>query len=123
MSPQESTGDTSPASTAPAPKTPPTLSRHTFFLVAILVVLLIAGGLSLLASSSPDGLEWVAQETGFDAAARESVVGGTPLAEYSVGGGTSAWSRAAAGVLGVAITAVVAYGFFAVLNRRNADRR
>ena len=99
------------------------LSRRTFFLVAILVVLLMAGGLSLLASSSPDGLEWVAQETGFDVAARESAVSGTPLAEYSVGGGTSAWSRTVAGVLGVAITAVVAYGFFALVNRRNADRR
>ena len=123
MSPQESTGDTSPAPATPAPKAPPMLSRRTFFLVAILVVLLMAGGLSLLASSSPDGLEWVAQETGFDVAARESAVSGTPLAEYSVGGGTSAWSRTVAGVLGVAITAVVAYGFFALVNRRNADRR
>lgn len=123
MSPQESTGDTPTAPKVPAPKVPPTLPRHTFFLVGIFVVLLMAGGLSLLASSSPDGLQWVAQETGFDAAARDSAVGGTPLAEYSVGGGTSGWSRTAAGVLGVAITAVVAYGCFALLNRRSADRR
>ena len=102
--------------------TPRQMSRRTFYLLVLVVAMVIAGGLSLLASSAPDGLEWTAQTTGFGQAAQESAVSGTPLADYAVAGRSEPWLRALAGLVGVAITAAVAFGLFALVNRRSARR-
>lgn len=92
-----------------------------FYVVAALVCLLIAGVVSLLASSQPDGLERVAQDTGFADTARDSATSDSPLADYQVAvsdAGPSPVGTAAAGVVGVAITAAVAFGVFALVARR-----
>ena len=45
------------------------------------VTLVVAGGLSLFASAHPDGLEFVGAKLGFDSAAKDSAVAGSPLAD------------------------------------------
>src|SRR3546814_4253661 len=61
--------------------------KRTWFWVAGLVVtLLLAAGVSQLASSEPDGLERVAEDEGFSDAAEEHDLAGSPLADYGVEG-------------------------------------
>ncbi|HEY4568126.1 MAG TPA: energy-coupling factor ABC transporter permease [Kribbella sp.] len=76
--------------------------------VGVAVTLVVAGGLSLFASAHPDGLEFVGAKLGFDSAAKESAVGGSPLADYGVSGiGNAQVSGALAGIIGVLVTIVV----------------
>ncbi len=122
--------------TAPAPQ-----RRATGFLVGFLLVsLLIAGGLSYFASSSPDGLDTVTlQGCAVTETADGEQLDGTciaqnaadhpladgPLADYAVGGGEG--TVGPAGIVGVLVTLVVAGGLFWLLRRpgdgRNADGR
>jgi cobalt/nickel transport protein len=112
--------------------TPATSRRGAGFHIGFLVVaLIIAGGLSYFASPHPDGLDGVTlqgcQVTEVDGAerldgdciaqhAQDSVTAGSPLADYSVGGG--AGTVGPAGVIGVLVTLVVAGGLFGLLRRR-----
>lgn len=77
------------------------------FGLALSVTLLVAGLLALAASAHPDGLEFVAGALGFEAAARDSVTAGSPLADYGVAG-LGAWGTSLAGVVGVTVTLAVA---------------
>ncbi|MEJ5944137.1 energy-coupling factor ABC transporter permease [Pseudokineococcus basanitobsidens] len=90
--------------------------------VALLVSLAVAGGLSLLASASPDGLESVAGTLGFGTAAADSAVAAGPLADYAVAGLGGAAAPVLAGVAGVVATAVVGAAAFALAARRRAAR-
>jgi cobalt/nickel transport system permease protein len=75
--------------------------------VGIAVTLLIAGVVSLSASASPDGLEFVSGKLGFDGAAKTSATSGSPLADYGVGGISNGHvSGALAGIIGVLVTIV-----------------
>lgn len=77
--------------------------------VTVLGALLIAGLLSPFASTSPDGLEWVATQYGFLKESAPLFV--SPLADYAVASlGSAALSTAVAGLIGVILTAVVAWG-------------
>lgn len=69
--------------------------------------LIVAGGLSLLASSHPDGLEWVAEQAGFAQTAAESAVAGSPLSGYALIGLPHPWGAVLAGLLGVLVTVAV----------------
>lgn len=100
---------------------PSWFAGRRFYLLAGAVCLLIAGVVSLLASSQPDGLERVAEDTGFASSAQDSATSGSPLADYQVAVGDpdgSPLGTAAAGIVGVAITAAVAFGVFAAVARR-----
>lgn len=79
--------------------------------------LLVAGGLSLLASGSPDGLEWSAEHLGFSEAARDSAVAASPLADYSVGG-LADWSTSVAGIVGTLLTLALVVGTLVLVIRR-----
>ncbi|MFV0460497.1 MAG: energy-coupling factor ABC transporter permease [Actinomycetales bacterium] len=83
---------------------------------AAALCLIVAGGLSLVASASPDGLEHVAATLGFDSAARDSASAGSPLADYTVAG-LGTWSTPLAGILGVLVVALGAWALFAVVRR------
>ncbi|MCY7342674.1 MAG: PDGLE domain-containing protein [Pseudonocardia sp.] len=115
--------------------TAPASGRRTtgFFVGFLLVALVIAGGLSYLASSAPDGLDSVTLQgcevTGSEVTgteeltgtciaqnARDSATAGSPLADYAVGGGDG--TVGFAGIIGVAVTVVVAGGLFWLLRRR-----
>ncbi|GAB3362065.1 PDGLE domain-containing protein [Modestobacter lapidis] len=92
-----------------------------FLLTGLLVTLLVAGVGSYYASSSPDGLEWSAEEEGFMDTARDSAVAGSPLADYGVAGiGDARLSGGLAGVTGVLVTLLLAGGLTLVVRRRSA---
>ena len=81
--------------------------------VGIVVSLFIAGFVSFYASSSPDGLEKVAEDQGFIGKAQDSANASLPTADYSIAGVESErLSVGRAGILGVAVMAVVAFGLF-----------
>jgi hypothetical protein len=102
-----------------APSQTRTRRQRVLWLGGLIVTLLLAGVLSFYASSSPDGLERVAEDFGFSETAQDTAVAGSPLSDYSVRGLDN--ERAAvgfAGVIGVAITGGAAGGLFMVLRRR-----
>lgn len=107
--------------------------RSRFLPGLLLVALLIAGGLSYLASPEPDGLDSVTLNgctvTGTDAGeqldgtciaqnATEHDMAASPLAGYAVGGADG--TTGLAGVIGVLVTALVAGLLFRVLRRPGA---
>lgn len=79
------------------------MRTRTFVLAVLLVALLLAGVGSYFASSHPDGLEYVADRTGFADSADQ---------------GREARSGGAAGVAGVLIVLVLAGGLGYALRRR-----
>lgn len=94
-----------------------------FVLIGLAVALLIAGVLSFYASSSPDGLESAAEDTGFGDSAQESVTGGSPLAGYGVSGVDSdRLSVGLAGVIGVLMTLMITVGLTTLIQRRRASQ-
>lgn len=76
----------------------------------LFLALVLAFVVSPLASSSPDGLERVAIDEGFEDTATEHAVAAGPLADYGVRGVDGDVSTGLAGIIGVAITFGVAGG-------------
>ncbi len=83
---------------------------------AVGATLVLAGVASSYASASPDGLEFVAEQQGFDGAAVQHALGSTLLADYGEVGGIPV---GLAGVLGVGATLLVTSGTMLVLRRRH----
>ena len=100
-----------------------TKARNIWFLVFGLIVCFgVAGFVSFYASSDPDGLEFVAEQEGFIETAQDSAVAGSALADYAVVGvADERLSVGIAGIIGVIITAVVAFGLFWWLGKRKAS--
>jgi hypothetical protein len=83
------------------------------------VAVLLAGVGSFYASNRPDGLEHVAETTGFGDTAQDSGVADGPLAGYGVAGVDHArLSGGLAGVIGVVVVGGLAGGLTLVLRRR-----
>jgi hypothetical protein len=86
--------------------------------VGLALSILLAAVISLFASASPDGLEHVAETLGFADTAADSAVAGSPLADYGTAGVGNEWlSTAMAGVVGLLITGLVAFGLMRLLAR------
>ena len=95
------------------------ISNRRFIIVGAIVSLFLAAFLSFYASSHPDGLEKVGESIGFIETAKDSAVADSPLADYGVEGVEDARvSGALAGVIGLAVTAAVSYGVFALVKRK-----
>lgn len=113
--------------------TGPTRRSWWFWIGFALVTLVVAGGVSYLASSSPDGLDSATlqgcevvetadgEELRGDCIAqhaRDHALADSPLADYAVGGRDG--TGGLAGVLGVVVTVVVAGGAFWLIARSRA---
>jgi hypothetical protein len=96
----------------------------TLFLVGGLIVALgLAFFVSPLASGSPDGLNRVAIDQGFDSAAKDSASADSPLAGYGVKGvDDGSLSTGLAGIIGVAITFGAGMILFGLLRTIRARR-
>ena len=95
------------------------MTRRTFFISALLAALLIAGLGSYYASAHPDGLEHVAEQTGFIDSAEDSATSDSPLADYqTVGVDDARISGGLAGVIGVVVMLVLSTGLFWLVRRR-----
>jgi cobalt/nickel transport protein len=93
--------------------------QRTFLALGLLVCLLVAGVASYYASSHPDGLEHVAEQTGFLHTGEDSATADSPLAGYSVRGVDDArLSGGLAGVAGVVVMLLLSTGLFWALRRR-----
>jgi cobalt/nickel transport protein len=95
------------------------VKQRTFLALGLLVCLLLAGVASYYASSHPDGLEHVAEQTGFGHTADDSATADSPLADYSTRGVDDArLSGGIAGAAGVVVMLVLSTGLFWALRRR-----
>ena len=91
-----------------------------FFVVALLAALVVAGVGSYYASSHPDGLEYVAEQTGFLDAAEEPKTADSPLADYQTKGvDDERLGGGIAGVAGVLIVLVLMGGIAFAVRRRS----
>lgn len=91
-------------------------------IVGLLASVVLAAAVSFYSSSAPDGLQSVAQEQGFADTEDQSAGGQTGLAGYDVAGvDDERTSIGLAGIIGVAITAVAAFGLFLFLSSGKPD--
>lgn len=98
------------------------MKTRTFLLTGLLVALLLGGVASYYASSHPDGLEYVAEKTGFLDSAEDHANGDGAMADYSVKGvDDDRLAGGLAGVIGIAITLLVAGGIGYAVRRRTPD--
>lgn len=96
------------------------MRRQTFLIAGFVTSLILAGAASFYASSSPDGLEYVASQTGFEHTARDSATADGPLADYQATGvDDKRLSGGLAGVIGTSTVALIAGGLFWGLRRRS----
>lgn len=109
---------------APARDFAPVAARSPkkFWLGGLAAALVLAGFVSFYASASPDGLEKVAADKGFDKNVEEHDAAGSPLADYGVKGIEAArLSGGLAGVIGVGSTLAVGTGAFWMVRRRRTE--
>jgi cobalt/nickel transport protein len=93
---------------------------RTLVIAGLLAALVLAGVASFYASSHPDGLEYVAERTGFLDSAEDPADG--PMADYTVKGVDSPrLAGGLAGVIGVLVTLGLAGGIGYALRRREPD--
>ncbi|MFF5211594.1 energy-coupling factor ABC transporter permease [Streptosporangium sp. NPDC000396] len=110
---RDAAGDSLVPQEVPAPAAPRRLGW--FLPTGIAVAALLAGFVSFYASSSPDGLERVAEDKGFIGQATDHALGGQPLADYGDAGGIPV---GVAGLVGVGVTLTVGGGLFFAVRRR-----
>ncbi len=94
-----------------------------FFAIGLATAIFVAVVASQFASSSPDGLEYVAEREGFANSAADHKLSDTPLADYGEDLTSSSWvNTAVAGLVGVLVTLALGYGVFWLARRTNRDR-
>jgi cobalt/nickel transport protein len=93
-----------------------------FLIAGLLVAAGLALGVSGFASSSPDGLERVAEDEGFLSTARDHLFADGPLADYAVKGvGNERLSTGLSGLIGVLITFGLGLALFALVRSRRPE--
>ena len=100
------------------------MTRNTkFFAAFLLVALLLAGVGSYYASAHPDGLNYVAEQTGFIDKEKASATSDGPFAGYSTRGiDNERLSGGVAGVVGTLTTLLVGGGLFWLVRGRSRER-
>lgn len=95
------------------------MSGKALLIIGAFVCAVIAAGVSYYASSSPDGLEYVAEQVGFSDTAQDSAVADSPLADYGTAGvEDERLSGGLAGLIGIGATGVIAFGLMWLLRQR-----
>jgi len=95
---------------------------RTFVIGGLLVAIGLALFVSGFASSSPDGLEKVAQDKGFLETARDHLFADGPLADYTVKGiDNERLSTGISGLIGVLVTFGIGMAVFALVRNRRGD--
>ncbi len=91
-----------------------------FFIIFFAISIILAFFLSPFASSSPDGLERVAEDKGFIHKAEEKVVLNSPIPDYSIPAvKNEILSTSLSGLIGTIITLSVSFGIgYIVIKRR-----
>jgi hypothetical protein len=91
-----------------------------FIVGGLLVTFALAFFVSPYASGSPDGLNKVAEDQGFDASAEEHALDDSPVAGYEVKGvEDEELSKGLSGLIGVILTFGIGLVLFGLLVRRN----
>jgi hypothetical protein len=99
-------------------------NAKVFLLAGLFVALGLALVISPFASSSPDGLNRVAIDKGFDKSATSHALDDSPLAGYAVKGVDNAkLSKGLSGLIGVLITFGVGSVIFGVLRASRGRQR
>jgi cobalt/nickel transport system permease protein len=95
------------------------VQTRTFLIGGLLVAMAFATVISQFAVDDPDGLERVAEDTGFDVVATEHAFADSMFADYATAGiSNESLSLAIAGVIGTVVTLAVAAGMFLALRER-----
>ncbi len=108
--------------TRPAMLAPSGVSGSGRWVVAGLIIALAVTLFAPLASPSPDGLEWVAEQVGFLETAQDAPF--ELLPDYTIPFlGETAVSTIVSGIIGVLIVAAVTYALGRLLQRRSAQAK
>ena len=102
------------------------VSTKVLVVTGLLVALLLAGVVSFYASTSPDGLNRVAEDKGFSRTQTKHASDGSPFAHYGTAGVSDGrLSKGVAGVVGCLVVLALAGGITFVVRRRGtrADER
>ena len=98
---------------------PARLPRARFVLAAVVASLVVAVGVAQLAVDDPDGLERVAEDTGFIESAEDHALGSSIFADYATAGvENETVSRAIAGTVGTLVTLAVGTGLLLLFRDR-----
>jgi hypothetical protein len=98
---------------------PAKLPRARFVLAAVAASLVVAVGVAQFAVDDPDGLERVAEDTGFIASAEEHALGSSVFADYATAGvENETVSLAIAGAVGTLVTLAVGTGLLLLVRDR-----
>lgn len=100
------------------------MSRNAvgWFFAGVVVTVLIAVVVSQFASSSPDGLEYVADQQGFSDQAEDHDLADAPLSDYGENLETDdAIATGIAGVVGVIAALAVGFGLFWLIRAPKSD--
>jgi F420-0:gamma-glutamyl ligase-like protein len=88
--------------------------KDIYWILGLIIALLMAGALSLFASTDPDGLEKVAEDMGFLSREEGHAVMGSQMPDYKVLGiSNSALASSLAGILGV----IIVFGFCILIGK------
>lgn len=97
------------------------MKKENIFIIAGLTLALgLAVLVSPFASSSPDGLERVAEDKGFLEKGENAVWEQAPIPDYSVGAANEAVSTAAAGFVGTTVVFLMGWGAGLLLRKRKS---
>lgn len=97
---------------------------RTFLVGGIVVAFVFAAIISQFAVDGPDGLERVAEDTGFAASEQEHALGGSVFADYATEDiGNEQVSLAVAGIAGTLIVLAVGAGIFAAVREGDGPER
>lgn len=97
------------------------MTTKKLVLIGVVISMVIAGIFSYFASSNPDGLEKVSGDKGLDVNATDSAVSDSIFADYGIAGLEN--STGLAGVIGVIITAIIAFGLVKWLTGSNENKK